>query len=195
MNALLILAHPKPGSFNHAIADAVETAFADGGLRVVRHDLYAERFDPIMTQEEIDAGVTKDPLVERHCEDLAAADLVAVVHPNWWGQPPAILKGWVDRVIRQGLAYRFTEKGPEGLLHVKAALIFNTANTPLEIEMRMFGDPLDNLWDACTFSFIGVPEVRRRLYEPIIVSTQEQRQEWLRDAARTAQGGVRTLQP
>jgi NAD(P)H dehydrogenase (quinone) len=193
MNALVILAHPKPGSFNHALADVVATALVETGLDVVRHDLYAERFDPIMTQQEIDAGSSQDPLVEQHCRELAAADLVAVVHPNWWGQPPAILKGWVDRVVRQGLAYRFTEKGPEGLLHVKVALVLNTANTPLEVELRMFGDPLANLWDACTFGFIGVPDVRRRLYEPIIVSTPEQRAGWLRDAdaaARSAAGAL-----
>jgi len=193
MNALLILAHPKPGSFNHAIADAVETALAGAGLAVVRHDLYAERFDPIMTQQEIDEGVSQNPLVEQHCKQLVEADLVAVVHPNWWGQPPAILKGWVDRVVRQGLAYRFTEKGPEGLLRARVALVVNTANTPIEIERQMFGDPLANLWDACTFRFVGVPDVRRRLYEPIIVSTPEQREGWLQDAAAAARAAAEAV--
>ncbi len=187
MNALVVLAHPKPGSFNHALADVVRRTLDVAGARVVYHDLYAEAFDPVMTADEIEAKVSTDPLVERHCRELAEADLVAVVHPNWWGQPPAILKGWVDRVVRQGLAYRFTANGPEGLLRVRGALVLNTANTPLETEMKLFGDPLANLWDACTFGFIGVPKVVRRLYEPVIVSTEPQRKEWLEDARLATQ--------
>jgi putative NADPH-quinone reductase len=187
MNALVVLAHPKPGSFNHALADAVRRTLDEAGARVIYHDLYAEAFDPVMTADEIEAKVSTDPLVERHCQELAEADLVAVVHPNWWGQPPAILKGWVDRVVRQGLAYRFTANGPEGLLHVRGALVLNTANTPLETELKLFGDPLANLWDACTFGFIGVPRVVRRLYEPVIVSTAAQREAWLADACRATQ--------
>jgi NAD(P)H dehydrogenase (quinone) len=188
MNALVVLAHPKAGSFNHALADVVRRTLDEAGVSVVYHDLYAEAFDPVMTAEEIEAKVSTDPLVERHCRELAEADLVAVVHPNWWGQPPAILKGWVDRVVRQGLAYRFTANGPEGLLRVRGALVLNTANTPLETEMKLFGDPLANLWDACTFGFIGVPKVLRRLYEPVIVSTEPQRKEWLEDARQATQG-------
>jgi len=182
MNALVILAHPKPGSLNHALADVVRRTLEEAGARIHYHDLYAEAFDPVMTAEEIEARVSTDPLVERHCLELREADLMAVVHPNWWGQPPAILKGWVDRVVRQGLAYRFTPNGPEGLLHLRGALVLNTANTPLETEIRLFGDPLANLWEACTFRFIGVPRVVRRLYEPVIVSTEPQRKAWIEDA-------------
>ena len=193
LQALLILAHPKPGSFNHAIAEAVLAGLRERSVRVAFHDLYAEGFDPVMTQDEIDSGRSEDALVEQHCQELARAHLIAVVHPNWWGQPPAILKGWVDRVVRQGLAYRFSEKGPQGLLRARMALVFNTANTPLEDELRLFGDPLANLWGACTFDFVGIPDVRRRLYEPVIVSTLEQRQEWLRDVAGTVQAAVDAL--
>jgi len=45
--------------------------------------------------------------IKQHCEEIALVDGIVIVHPNWWGQPPAILKGWVDRVIRPGVAYEF----------------------------------------------------------------------------------------
>ena len=69
-----------------------------------------------------------------------------IVHPNWWGQPPAILKGWVDRVFRPGIAYRFVEGDagegvPIGLLKASAAVVFNTSNTPDARERFAFGDP------------------------------------------------------
>jgi putative NADPH-quinone reductase len=47
--------------------------------------------------------------VQAHCGEIARAEGIIIVHPNWWGQPPAIMKGWIDRVFRPGVAYRFTE--------------------------------------------------------------------------------------
>jgi NAD(P)H dehydrogenase (quinone) len=65
------------------------------------------------------------------CVHLAAADLILVLHPNWWGQLPAILKGWVDRVFRLHTAYSYPagvgpEGVPVGLLKARVALVFNT---------------------------------------------------------------------
>jgi len=51
-----------------------------------------------------------DPVIRRHCDEIAAAAGIVVVHPNWWGQPPAILKGWVDRVLRPDGAYLFVDR-------------------------------------------------------------------------------------
>jgi putative NADPH-quinone reductase len=135
MNVSLILAHPHTGSFNHAIAETAAQMLRERGHTVWFHDLYAEDFDPILPHEEIPRDVTLPPVIQQHCDEIAAADGIVIVHPNWWGQPPAILKGWVDRVIRPGVAYEFLEGDggegvPVGLLKAKIALIFNTANTP-----------------------------------------------------------------
>jgi putative NADPH-quinone reductase len=106
------------------------------------------------------------------------------VHPNWWGQPPAILKGWIDRVLRPGVAYRFLEgdKGegvPIGILKARAAIVFNTANTPLERERNVFGDPLQQIWDSCVFELCGIREFHREMFTIVVTSTPKQRQEWL----------------
>ena len=109
------------------------------------------------------------------------------MHPNWWGQPPAILKGWLDRVVRPGVAYRFEagdggEGVPVGLLKAKAAIVFNTSNTMPEREMEVFGDPLELLWKKCVFEFCGVKDVRRKTFSVVISSTTEQRVKWLEQA-------------
>jgi putative NADPH-quinone reductase len=122
--------------------------------------------------------------VARHCDDLAAAEGIVVVHPNWWGQPPAILKGWIDRVIRPGVAYEFREGDsgegvPVGLLRARAALVLNTANTPRERELAAFGDPLEALWKRCIFDLCGVQRVERRTFEVVVTSTPAQRAAWL----------------
>ena len=110
-----------------------------GGHEVFFHDLCAERFDPLLPAREFPKGAVLSPELERHCREIAEADGIIIVHPNWWGQPPAILKGWIDRVIRPGVAYEFLEGDqgegvPVGLLKAKAALVFNTSNTEPERE-------------------------------------------------------------
>ena len=114
MKILLILGHPDPDSLNHAIAHAVRDDLRSVGHEVVFHDLCEEGFSPMLTSEEIPESATIHPVLEAHCEELASADGIVIVHPNWWGQPPAILKGWIDRVFRPGVAYRF-EEGDDGL--------------------------------------------------------------------------------
>ena len=180
----VILAHPRPGSFNHGIAETVVTALTVCGHTVRFHDLYQEHFDPILPYEEIPRDAALPPDISRHCAEIAAADGIVIIHPDWWGQPPAILKGWVDRVIRPQVAYRFLEGDagegiPLGLLKAKTALVFNTSNTPDQREKEVFGDPLERLWKDCIFSFCGVPVVDRRTFSVIVTSTPEKRKAWL----------------
>jgi putative NADPH-quinone reductase len=189
MKILVLLGHPESGSFNHSLAETVVATLERGGHNVVFHDLQAEGFDPMMTAAEIPTDAPLEPEIARHCEELAAAEGIVVVHPNWWGQLPAILKGWIDRVVRPGVAYRFLEGDsgegiPEGLLKVKTAIVLNTSNTELERELEAFGDPLEGLWARCVFGLCGVEDVRRRNFGVIVTSTDEERATWLEEAAQ-----------
>ena len=79
------------------------------------------------------------------------AEGIIIIHPNWWGMPPAILKGWVDRVMRPGVAYEFLEGDsgegvPRGLLRARRAIVFNTSNTlPEEGAKRFWRSSADHL--------------------------------------------------
>jgi putative NADPH-quinone reductase len=188
VNLLLILAHPDPSSFNHALADAAAQAGRRQGHTVVAHDLYAERFDPVLPAGEIPKSAPLPPWLQRHCEELAQADGLIIVHPNWWGQPPAILTGWIDRVVRPEVAYRFAEGDqgegvPVGLLRARTAIVLNTSNTPEDRERAVFGDPLEAIWKRCIFDLCGVKDVRRRTYGVVVTSSAEERRVWLTDAA------------
>jgi len=190
MNALVILGHPRPGSFNHAIAATVVETLHANGYDVVFHDLCAEGFEPLLPSGELPEDGAVDPVVRQQCAELVAADVFVVVHPNWWGQPPAIVKGLIDRVIRPGVAYRFREGDsgggvPEGLLHTEIALVFNTSNTARERELHVFGDPLERLWRDCILEFCGVKRVHRRMFETIVTSTPAQRRGWLDEVRDT----------
>jgi NAD(P)H dehydrogenase (quinone) len=166
------------------MADAAGEVLKAHEYRLARHDLYSERFSPVQPTGEAGNRSSTDALVETHCRDLAEADLILVFHPNWWGQPPAILKGWIDRVFRPGVAYDYPSGvGPEGaaigLLGARYALVFNTSNTPTDREMTAFGDPLEDLWKRCVFGLCGVNSFERRVFGPIASSTHEQRRAWL----------------
>lgn len=180
----VILAHPDAGSFNHAIAKTAVEELRRAGHSVHFHDLYAEGFDPILPAAEIPAGASLPPSITAHCREVAEAEGIVIVHPNWWGQPPALLKGWIDRVIRPGVAYNFLEGDsgegvPAGLLRAKTAIVFNTVNTPAEREQAAFGDPLELIWRNCVFGLCGVADVRREVFGVVVTSTGEQRTEWL----------------
>ncbi|SPD75682.1 NAD(P)H oxidoreductase YRKL [uncultured Desulfobacterium sp.] len=187
MKILIILAHPDEGSFNHAIANAVRDDLVNDGHEVIFHDLYKEDFFPLLTAEEIAESGKIDRIVEAHCNELSSADVIVIIHPNWWGQPPAILKGWVDRVIRPGIAYRFEEGDggegiPIGLLKASAAIVINTSNTPAEREQAVFGDPLEAIWKRCIFDLCGVKNFHRRMFSVVVTSIIEQRLFWLEEA-------------
>lgn len=190
MNISVILAHPDQNSFNHAIAITAITKLKMNKHNVYFHDLYAEKFDAILPASEIPTQALLTPQVELHCEEIKNADGIIIVHPNWWGQPPAILKGWVDRVIRPGVAYKFLEGDdgegvPVGLLKAKSAIVFNTSNTLPEREQNVFGDPLQLIWKNCIFDLCGVKNFYRYMFRVIVSSSQQQRKTWLEQVKET----------
>lgn len=187
MKILVVLGHPDPGSLNHAIARAVCDDMRDAGHDVVFRDLYAERFDPLLFAGEIPKDADIPEPIQSHCRDLCSADGLVIVHPNWWGQPPAILKGWIDRVFRPGITYRFADGDtgagiPIGLLRAKAVVVLNTSNTEESREQTAFGDPLEAIWRRCIFDLCGVRSVHRRMFRVIVTSTREQRMAWIEEA-------------
>lgn len=188
MLALIVVANPSPDSLSHAMASAAKRVLVARGYEIAHHDLYAEHFDPVQPTGEVGNVGSSNELVEQHCSELARADLILIFHPNWWGQPPAILKGWIDRVFRLNTAYCYPPGvGPEGipvgLLRARHAIVVNTSNTPPEREATAFGDPLETLWKNCVFGLCGVSSVIRRMYGPVSSSTAQQRATWLSEVA------------
>jgi NAD(P)H dehydrogenase (quinone) len=186
MKISVILAHPDKNSFNYAIAEAAVQALKENGHEVAYHDLYREKFPPVIPTEEIPRRAKLPKIIAKHCEEIAEAQGIIVVHPNWWGQPPAILKGWIDRILRPGVAYTFAEGDNGegdlvGLLKADNLVVFNTSNTKMEREIRIFSDPLELLWKNNIILSCGVKNYYRRCFRVIITSTLEERQAWLEE--------------
>lgn len=195
MKAMVVVGHPSAGSFNYAIADTIRRTWTVMGCDVAFHDLVEEGFEPLLTAAEARGAPSSDQLVRTHIAQLQACDLLAVVHPNCWGAPPAIVKGWIDRVFAPNAAYAFAkgdDQGdkPVGLLKAKVALVINTGNTPPEREESDFGDPLDRMWRDCILSYCGVKHVIRSLFGVVATSSVDERDRWLAETATLASDAV-----
>lgn len=108
MRVLVVHAHPLATSFNRCVLERALAGLATAGHDVDVVDLYADGFDPVMTEVERTTDFdphTADPLVASYVARLLRCDALVFVHPTWWGGQPAILKGWFDRVLRAGVAY------------------------------------------------------------------------------------------
>jgi len=191
MNALIVVGHPAPSSLNHALAATIASVWRHLGCEVAYHDLTLDGFDPRLTADEARGNPSQDPLVQTYIKELQASDLLAVIHPNCWGAPPAIMKGWIDRVFAPNAAYTFakgTDAGdePVGLLRTRAALVINTGNTPASREQSVFGDPLERIWRDCVLQYCGVQHVIRSLFGVVATSTAEEREHWLAAARALA---------
>ena len=156
------------------------------------HDLYGEKFDPVLPAGEINKDASLPAIIEQHNAELAAAEGIIIIHPSWWGQPPAILKGWIDRVFRLEVAYNLpgeVGKGmPQGLLRAEVALVFTSSNTPALREIDLYGDPLQNIWENCVFRVCGVTKFFRKNFAVMATSTEKQRRRWLKEVVNIVQG-------
>ncbi|MFD3513795.1 NAD(P)H-dependent oxidoreductase [Streptomyces sp. NPDC058657] len=196
------LAHPRPGSFCHALFGAVvdELRTRDPEGEVLVHDLFAEGFDPVMGADETETvretGPAADAQVTAHRAELPTLDALVFVHPNWWGMPPAILTGWLQRVLVPGVAYKLgsADGEPVGLLRAGRALVLNTSDTPEAREREEFGDPLHRIWTSCVLPYTGVTDVRRTVVRTVTDSTPEEREQWLRQA-RSEAAALLTARP
>lgn len=190
MRVSVILSHPNSGSFNHAIAARCVASLRAAGHETVLHDLHAENFDPVFGANEHLRDAVLPAAVAAHVEEITQADGLVIIHPNYWCRPPAMLCGWVDRVLRPGRAYQFVPDGkggarPQGLLKLQFAAVVTTANTPPAVEAALYGDPLDLHWRKIVFGLCGVSRVERIALAPVITSSPETRAKWLEDTANS----------
>jgi len=109
MRALVIHAHPSPESFNRAVFNTAVAALRSAGHDVEALDLYEEGFDARMSREEHLAYHSEHPIVSpdiaRHVELVSTAEMLVFVYPTWWFGLPAVLKGWLERVLVPGVGF------------------------------------------------------------------------------------------
>jgi putative NADPH-quinone reductase len=136
MQVLVVLAHPKGDSFNHAIAMRACSALRTAGHEPHLLDLCALGFGAAMTADERAAYHSDtpilDPLVRAHAELVRSTEAFVFVYPTWWSGQPAVLKGWLERVLVPGVGFTFNDQGRvrPGLSHVRHMVGISTYGSP-----------------------------------------------------------------
>ncbi len=136
MRTLVIVAHPNPESFTHAIAQAATAALAHAGHEVDVLDLCADGFRAAMSAEERHAyhgdDPVLDPQVRAHIAAVQRAEALVFVYPTWWSSLPAVLKGWLERVMVPGVGFVFDDQGRvrPGLTNVRRIIGISSYGSP-----------------------------------------------------------------
>jgi NAD(P)H dehydrogenase (quinone) len=186
VRVLVVLAHPNRDSFNAALCREFCQGLHDAGHEPDVANLYADDFDPRLGARELDrmGSVEPEPAVEAYQKRVLAAQGLAFLFPVWWFGPPAILKGFVDRVFQENFAFRFTAGGlVEGLLLHRKALVLNTTGTGA-FPYRAFGfdKPLQKTFCEWTLKFCGVKEVKHLLLHDVVKTDAATRRGYLDQA-------------
>ena len=136
MRVLVVLAHPNDDSFNHAIASSALASLTEAGHDAQLLDLYALGSKAAMNAAERAAYHTDrpvlDPMIESHIVLVRGAEALVFIYPTWWSSLPAILKGWLERVMVPGVGFVFDESGKvrPGLTHVRRIVGISTYGSP-----------------------------------------------------------------
>lgn len=121
MRAYVVYCHPDPDSFTAAIRDRAMDALRASGHEVRMSDLYADEFEPALSREEwLDhlAPQHPHPKIIGYCDNLRWCNALVFIYPTWWSGQPAMLTGWLDRVLVRGVAWEL----PEGATRITGQL-------------------------------------------------------------------------
>lgn len=185
MNVLIILGHPRTNSLCGALTDAYVKGASEAGTEVRRLDLATLDFDPdVHTLSPNQQAFEHDILEAR--ELIRWAEHLVFVYPTWWGTMPALLKGFLDRVLTPEFAFRTCEGGTgyQGLLGGRSAQLITTMDTPPLIHRLVYRQPGRNAMARATLGFCGIRPVRSLVCGPVKDASLQQRQLWLEQAHR-----------
>lgn len=181
MHILFVVAHPEPNSFTGALLEKAKAVAAEAGASFEVSDLYAEKFDPVLgrgdfstvwnrdyfsVQDEQAAAERSDAFsddISREQTRVAKANMIVFLFPLWWGGPPAVVKGWFDRVMSYGFAYMDGARYERGLFRGRHTMLciptggtadrFTDAGTYGSIERVLW--PLKH----CALAYIGLTQL------------------------------------
>ncbi len=159
MKSLIVLAHPSHNGHARKIAEAYKNAKQAKGHEVKLVDLYSQEYTCELLCFENIREMTPPALQKTFEDQVTWADEIVMVHPIWWGLPPAVMKNWVDLTFWVHFAYKYMPDGKvQPMLEGKIAKIFATAGGP-SWWYHLPILPLRQFWITTLFNFVGIDVV------------------------------------
>ncbi len=157
MKTLIIYAHPNTGGHCRHILSEAEKSLKENKTDYEVLDLYKTDYDPVLHEKEhYTAGNHQVSSENRKIQkQILTSDHLIFIYPIWWAAPPAILKGWIDRVLVSGFGFKYEGSRPKGLLKGKRATVFATSGSP-KIFYKLMLDPPKRIMKDLTLRFCGI---------------------------------------
>lgn len=189
IDTLIVYCHPYEMSLSAAVLTAVEAGLDRAGRSFEVCDLYADSFDPVLRAPDLalyGEGGTNDELVRCYQGQLSRARHLVLVAPVWWNDIPAMLKGWIDKVMLVGFSWEATGHGLSGTLGsiIESVDVFTTSAEPTE---HLRAAIMATLMDG-TFAQLGIERRSWHNFGGIDLSTPEDRKGWLAEVERIVAG-------
>ncbi|MBF9018324.1 MULTISPECIES: NAD(P)H-dependent oxidoreductase [unclassified Oceanispirochaeta] len=185
MAVCIILAHPDSTSLSYQIFHETAAILEARGETVHRQDLHSEEFDPVMPLDELKRRMSLDPHVSRYARELGESRHIIIVHPDWWAGPPAILKGWVDRVFRPGTAYDEIHDFPGDEAEFIPLLTDKKVSVVALSYREVSSRTLKAFWKDTVFGWCGVNDFFLYHLKDIGGSDANQISDWKRDTVHS----------
>lgn len=186
MRVAIVFNHPYEGSYCHAILDSVKKGLDKAGHEIDVIHLDQDKFNPVMTAADLLAFRNKkaiDLQALKYIERIKAADHLVFIFPIWWELMPALMKGFIDKVIFPGETYDYTSSG-YGMVtlmdNLKSATVITTMNTPAMMYKFWYGDAIKKSLIRGTLKKSGINNVKWLSLNMVKASSSEKRGKWLK---------------
>ena len=181
----IVYGHYDENSFNAAIKDTFIKSVEKKGHKVDLIDLYKEKFDPVFSGEEPDEKVL------HHRKKIEGSDVIVLIAPIWNFRMPAIVEGWIDKVLAPPWAFSFKKLFgnygyPIGNLKGKKAVVFCTYGSPQFAVRTFFLNMPTKRLRRGVFNICGIKEVIYRRYFAVPFVKDKKRKKFLKDVENTA---------
>lgn len=188
MKVVIVFNHPYEGSYCTALLTACLQGLQSANHEVDLIHLDKDGFNPVMTAADLKAFRDKkpvDPKAIEYGQRLATAEHLIFIFPIWWELMPALMKGFVDKVIFPGVAYDYTDAKNTMMRplweNVNGVTLITTMNTPNWLYWGLFGNAIKRAFMWGTFWKMGYKNRKWISFNEVKMVTPEKRQQWLKD--------------
>lgn len=180
---LIINAHPDKESLSFKLAEKYLQGAVISGADVKFVNLAELSFSPVLKFGYKQRTELEPDLVAVQ-QEIKNAEHIVIVYPNWWGTYPALLKGFFDRVMLPGFAFKYRENSIlwDKLLTGKTARIMITMDTPKWYYSLIYKKPGINAVKKSVLEFCGIKPVKVNVFSPVKTASDEKRNKWLDEA-------------
>lgn len=178
---LLINGHPDKESFNFGLSEAYKKGAEKSGAEIREIKIRELDFNPNLQFGYRKRTELEPDLLEAQ-DNLKWADHIVWVYPVWWGSVPAIMKGFLDRVLLPGFAFKKKEGSLwwDKYLKGKTSRLICTMDQPTWYYSIYYGAPSHKMMKKLTMQFVGVKSVKITAIGPIRLSSDKFREKWLK---------------